>query len=517
MHKTMEKLFHYKNPIIPGFHPDPSICRAENRYYLVCSSFQYFPGIPLFESSDLVNWRQIGHVLTRPSQLPLQGADSSGGIYAPTIRFYKGRFYVTATNVSGMGNFIVWTDNIYGEWSDPVSIDQDGIDPSLYFENDDVYFMSNHNEEDGTASIIQCSIDPFTGKKLTESRSIWKGCGGRYLEGPHLYKIGSWYYLMGAEGGTEYGHMEVLSRGVTPYGPFQNAPGNPIVTNRDLGGYPLQGTGHGDLVEDLFGNWWMVLLAFRQTGPYLPFHHLGRETCLIPVHFTEDSWLEAGTEGKVLLDIKTSRPLECSRQTEIFSLTFRNTKPGNEWVWLCNPSLPDYDFSRWESEEPVFRLKGNGYPLSAHGVSPSFLGLRQQEMEGTVQVQVRLSRKGEAGIALYMDDQHHYDFGLKKTDSSLAVIKRRTVGDMTFIQQSETLDPGIEEAVLSVTMTAENYFFTLSAGSRKLSFGQAKTRYLSSEVAGGFTGVMIGLYAFGTEEWAEFSCFEYRPVRSKDF
>ena len=175
----MEKLFHYKNPIIPGFHPDPSICRAENRYYLVCSSFQYFPGIPLFESSDLVNWRQIGHVLTRPSQLPLQGADSSGGIYAPTIRFYKGRFYVTATNVSGMSNFIVWTDNIYGEWSDPVSIDQDGIDPSLYFENDDVYFMSNHNEEDGTASIIQCSIDPFTGKKLTESRSIWKGCGGR--------------------------------------------------------------------------------------------------------------------------------------------------------------------------------------------------------------------------------------------------------------------------------------------------------------------------------------------------
>ena len=193
----------YKNPVIRGFYPDPSICRANGKYYLACSSFQYFPGIPLFESRDLINWTQIGHVLTRESQLPLKGADNTGGIYAPTIRFHNGRFYVTATNVSGMGNFIVHTDDIHGEWSDPVPVDQDGIDPSLYFENDDVYFMSNHGNPNGSASIMQCRIDPDTGRKLDESRPVWNGCGGRYLEGPHLYRINGWYYLLAAEGGTE--------------------------------------------------------------------------------------------------------------------------------------------------------------------------------------------------------------------------------------------------------------------------------------------------------------------------
>lgn len=159
----------YNNPIIPGFYPDPSICKADGRYYMVCSSFQYFPGVPLFESRDLVNWTQIGHVLTRESQLPLKGAGSDGGIYAPTIRFHEGRFYMVTTNISGMGNFYVWTDDIYGEWSEPVKVQQGGIDPSLYFEDGRAYFMSNGDDDQGVSGVTQCEIDIETGEKKSPS------------------------------------------------------------------------------------------------------------------------------------------------------------------------------------------------------------------------------------------------------------------------------------------------------------------------------------------------------------
>lgn len=503
----------YKNPVIRGFFPDPGICRADGIYYLVCSSFQYFPGIPLFESRDLINWTQIGHVLTRKEQLPLKGADNTGGIYAPTIRFHNGRFYVTATNVSGIGNFIVHTDDIHGEWSDPVPVDQDGIDPSLYFEGGDVYFMSNHGNPDGSASIMQCRIDPDTGRKLEESRPVWNGCGGRYLEGPHLYRINGWYYLLAAEGGTEYGHMEVLARGSSPDGPFENSPRIPIVSNRDLGGYPLQGTGHADLIEDAYGNWWMVLLAFRQTGQYLPFHHLGREVCLIPVHFTADGWMNAGTDGKVYLENHLSRPCECSCQYLPESYSFGSTTPGIEWVWLRNPDMSYYDFAGFDKPDPQLRLLTAPYTLSETTHSPAFLGMRQQEMEGDIRVAVKLSGPGEAGISLYMNPDAHYDFALLRENTGTKLILRRVVGDLTDIRE-HPLAPDASEAVLHIRADALKYTFHAETAGGSFSPGTAQTRYLSSEVCCGFTGVVIGLYAYGrTKEQAEFTGFSYCPVR----
>lgn len=215
----------YHNPIIPGFHPDPSTIRVKDTYYLVTSSFNYFPGVPLFESHDLLNWHQIGHVLTRDSQLPLFGSETHLGIYAPTLRYHKGRYYMVTTNLDHGGNFYVWTDDIHGEWSDPIPVDQGGSDPSLYFEGDKTYFMSTGGAADDQKGITQCEIDIATGKKLTPSRVIWTGTGGRFLEGPHLYKKDGWYYLIGSEGGTEYGHMLVSARGKTPNGPFENFPG----------------------------------------------------------------------------------------------------------------------------------------------------------------------------------------------------------------------------------------------------------------------------------------------------
>ena len=183
----------YQNPIIKGFYPDPSVCAANGHFYLVSSSFQFFPGVPLFESDDLVNWTQIGHVLTRKSQVMLEDINSSGGVFAPTIRFYKGRFYMVTNNNTTQENFYVYTDDIHGEWSDPIVVDQGGIDPSLYFEDDRCFFISNGNDENGKGCVMQCEIEVTTGKKLSDSRPIWSGNGGRYLESPHMYKIGESY------------------------------------------------------------------------------------------------------------------------------------------------------------------------------------------------------------------------------------------------------------------------------------------------------------------------------------
>ncbi len=253
----------YQNPVIPGFYPDPSVCRVGEDYYLVTSTFQYFPGVPVFHSRDLVHWRQIGHCLTRASQLPLENASSYGGIYAPTIRYHDGVFYMITTNVNAGKHFIVSTSDPAGEWSEPVWIDQAGIDPSLLFDGDRVYFSWTMR-----GAIYQAELDIGTGKLLTEPRLIWRGTGGRYPEAPHLYKIDGTYYLMVAEGGTENGHMETLARSSSPWGPFEPCPHNPILTHRNRGAHSIQGTGHADVVQAHDGSWWAVFLAFRQVGPY---------------------------------------------------------------------------------------------------------------------------------------------------------------------------------------------------------------------------------------------------------
>ncbi len=172
----------YKNPVLKGFYPDPSVCAANGKYYMVCSSFQYFPGVPVFESADLVNWKQIGHALTRRSQVALEKINSSGGVFAPTIRYNNGRFYMVTTNDTTHKNFYVWTDDIYGKWSEPVEVDRDGIDPSLLFDGGKVYFLSNGTDDYGESGVIQCEINIETGEKLSHAKCIWKGSGGRFLE-----------------------------------------------------------------------------------------------------------------------------------------------------------------------------------------------------------------------------------------------------------------------------------------------------------------------------------------------
>jgi alpha-N-arabinofuranosidase len=285
----------YQNPVLPGFYPDPSVCRVGRDFYLVTSSFAYSPGVPLFHSRDLVHWRQLGHCLSRTSQLPLAGAPSWSGIWAPTLRHRDGVFYLTTTNMSAGGNFIVTARDPRGPWSDPIPVAQPGIDPSIFFDEDGSALFTTSHE-----GALQSRIDLASGKLLSEPKVVWGGTGGQHPEGPHLYRHQGWYYLLLSEGGTEYGHMITMARSKSPWGPFEPCARNPLLTHRSQKS-PIQGIGHADLVDTADGRWFAVALGFRPQG-YPPCYHLGRETFLAPVRWAEDGFPVLGDEGRLSLE-----------------------------------------------------------------------------------------------------------------------------------------------------------------------------------------------------------------------
>lgn len=509
------------NPVIRGFYPDPSVCRANGKYYMVCSSFEYFPGVPLFESEDLINWKQIGHCLTRKTQVDLEGINSSGGVFAPTIRFNDGRFYMVTTNDTYHKNFYVYTDDIYGEWSEPVFVDQDGIDPSLFFEDGKAYFMSNGSDpEDNNGCIFQCEIDIATGKKLTESIPMWKGSGGRYLESPHLYRFGEWYYIMAAEGGTEYGHMVTYARGKSPYGPFVQYPHNPVLTNRNLGGHQstIQGIGHGDLVEDGNGNTFMFCLGFRQTGMWQPFHHLGREVFIVPVHWDEDGWFTAGVDGIVQREMELDVDAELC-QCSSFNGNYNNNYNASfssmdlnslRWCHLREFKKENYKFG-----DGCLSLRGIKTDLSGTG-APTFAGIRQSEFNTELNVNVK-SDALEAGVTFYQCEKHHYDLAVYNNGNKKSVILRLCIGDAVQVVKEQEFGEGIETASLRVVSDNECYKFYAKCSSTEVFMGKAGTKYLSSEVASGFTGTVMAMYAVNGQDnedkWAVFDSFDWKQDR----
>lgn len=487
----------YKNPVLRGFYPDPSVCAANGKYYMVCSTFQYFPGVPVFESDDLVNWKQVGSCLTRKSQVDLEKCGSSAGVFAATIRFSNGRFYMVTTNTSANKNFYVWTDNIYGEWSDPVYVDRDGIDPSLYFENGRTFFISNGTDDFGESGIVQCEIDIGTGKKLSSAKVIWKGSGGRYLESPHLYKIGNYYYLMAAEGGTEYGHMITYARSSDIWGEYVGYEKNPVLTNKNLGGYVIQGVGHGDLIQDKYGDWHIMHLGFRQSGQWSPYHHLGRESFLSPVTFDENGWFTAGSNGVTVEEFETKGDFSQQRKN---LYTFDNTAWKFDWCYLRHPSCENYELC---DDRAV--LRGTDITLD-EADSPTFIGIRQIDFDAVISVDVSVTG-GIGGISLYMDENHHYDLYAKQTENGLTAVEKLNIGDIKSVEHTAELSS--DKVRLIVKADNFNYHFYISENKGdEIYLGSAQTRYLSTEVASGFTGVVIGLFAVGDGCKAEFTNFK---------
>lgn len=501
-------MVNYVNPVIPGFHPDPSICRLGKDYFLVNSSFEFFPAIPLFHSRDLIHWEQIGHVLTRRSQADLEDVNASKGIWAPTIRKNNGRFYVSATNMSHGGNFFVYTDDIYGEWSDPIWVKQGGIDPSLFFDDDGQVYFSSTYDMPGSQAIGQSAIDISTGRLLTETKIIWNGSGGKYPEGPHIYKKDGWYYLLAAEGGTEYGHMITIARSRSPWGPFTSCPDNPVLTHRDTMLDQFQAVGHGDMVVTQEGDWWIVFHGIRTTQYML--HHLGRETMISPMEWNEKGWPVINKGRIIAPEMYAERiPGDNGNEQEMRDNTGGIRQEQMKWNFIKNPDPDSYVFLE---NQRRLRLLGADVTLNDTG-SPTFIGRRQEHfyIRARVKMKFRPQREDEyAGITVYHTNEHHYDLGLVCHEGKLSLMLRKHAGDM---ETKEFFDLyGCDgECMLEIESDKLEYRFMAGTDEKRMKcFGRGRTQMISTEcMVMTFTGCYIGIFAekaeavFGEMEYTE--------------
>lgn len=496
----------YRNPVISGFYPDPSVCRVGNDYYLVNSTFHFFPGVPIFHSNDLIHWTQIGNCLSRESQLNLKNTYPSGGIYAPTIRYHEGVFYMITTNVSDKGNFLVSTTDPRGEWSEPVWLKQGGIDPSLYFEDGKCYMTSIPG-----SGISICEIDPKSGEQLTETKKIWNGTGGRYPEGPHIYKKDGWYYLLIAEGGTEYGHKVTIARSRDIYGPYEGNPANPIMTHANMNGQnnPIQGIGHADFIEAHDGSWWVVCLAFR---PQSGLHHLlGRETFLAPMTWEKNAWPVVNGDGTLYLEMNVPTLPQVAQKEVPTKTIFKGKALGPEWNYVYNPVAENYTLTK---RPGYLRLTPTTISLDRWG-TPTFVGRRQQHIDCVATTSLELTNCAEgdeAGLTVYRTHEYHYDLSLRQlNDGKQAVALYFRMGNLGHTEKEIVVPQG--KVYLQVRADKDDYAFYYSTDNNTFDLlGKINTRFISTETAGGFTGTYFGLYASSTKETqgaADFEWFDY--------
>ncbi|KRE98517.1 arabinofuranosidase [Paenibacillus sp. Soil766] len=515
----------FRNPILPGFYPDPSICRVGEDYYMVTSTFEYFPGVPIFHSKDLVNWRQIGHVLDRPSQLNLDGTPASRGIYAPTIRYHEGIFYMITTFVeSATGarkNFFVTAADPAGDWSEPYWLnDAPGIDPSLFFDDDGkVYYTGNRVPPEGQQypkhmeiwlQELDLETKQLTGPKL----SLWDGALKQIhaQEGPHLYKINGYYYLVIAEGGTGFTHSVTIARSSSLAGPYENCKMNPILTHRHLGSqYGIVNVGHADLVETQHGEWWMVCLASRPYGG--PYRNMGRETFLVPVAW-ENGW-PVVNPGRGIIEWEMPSPNLPEKRWPSLPVCDHFDAPVLEerWNFIRTPRGQFWNLT----ENPGhLRLKLKPESMTQE-VNPSFVGRRQQHISYAVRTAMAFTPKGTTETAGFVALQNHnfqYRFECAMLSSGKAVVR-------VICREN-----GIETELGSKVIEAGKMFLKLEAIGQSLRFDVAKEAeqwetvveqadgtVLSTDKAGGFVGAYIGLFASGNGEassnYADFDYFEY--------
>lgn len=515
-----------RNPILSGCYPDPSICRAGDDFYLVTSTFEYFPGLPIFHSRDLVNWRQVGHALDRESQLPLEGVRSSGGLYAPTIRYANGVFYIINTLVDGLsqsGNFIVTATDPAGPWSEPYWLDgADGIDPSLFFDIDGRTWyvgsrMALESRFEGHTEIWLQELDLQAMRLIGEPIVLWDGAlkGARWAEAPHIYRAGEYYYLLIAEGGTAQHHAVTVARSKKISGPYEANPGNPILTHRHLGlDYPIVGTGHADLVDTPSGEWWAVLLAMRPYGGY--YYNLGRETFLVPVRWEEDWPVFSPGIGRVEFEYPAPnlaqqtwpQPPACDN-FDSDSLAFH---------WNALRTSPERFASL--SERPGFlRLRLQPEQL-AENASPSFIGRRQQHICFYAQTEFEFVPRAQnecAGIALTQSPDFHYLLVVTLDDEPVLQLIKRAAGVDEILARAPVSIPRIR---LKVEAREQSYSFYYAdeAGNWQTLHEGADGRILSTPIAGGFLGAYLGMYASSNGQpsgnQADFDWFEYAELQA---
>lgn len=485
----------YKNPIIGGFNPDPSICRVGEDYYLVTSTFEYFPGIPVYHSKDLINWEIIGHCINRLSQLDFEGVRASGGIWAPTIRYYNGKFYVTAT-FSEHGNFVVQTDNPSGEWSDPVWVEMDGIDPSMFFEDGKMYYCANDCGSRGGngEGISIAQINPDTGKVIGEIKRIWEGTGGGFLEAPHIYHIGDWYYLFAAEGGTNLNHMETAARSRELFGKYESCPFNPILTNRHDTSKQITCAGHADLVDDINGNWWIVHLGIRPAVKGKS--TIGRETFLMPVEWV-DEWPVVSDNRKSKIIVEAPITAEQKIVNE-WSADFEKDNLELEWLHLRNVYSENYIL-----KDGQLHLTPTTVKLSDEKYSPTFIAVRQPDVRYVIETEIEFEPAetgDEAGLTAYIDPLHFYRIcKCRKADGNYITVER--VAD-DFVQTAFKIKSEGGRLKLSIETADDKYIFSYCENGGELKkVCELSAKFLTCEMADRcFTGGVIGVYAQADKE-----------------
>jgi xylan 1,4-beta-xylosidase len=482
----------YPNPLIPGFNPDPSIVRVGDDYYLATSTFEYWPGIPVYHSKDLIDWTLIGHVADRVGQLA-PNVPTNLGVWAPTIRHRDGVFYVVVSDAMGRGTLIFTATNPAGPWSDGTVTNMEGIDPDLAWDENGTAYMTFSGlilsgEAMGThLGIQQARIDIATGQLLEEPRSIWSGVGGMFPEAPHMYQIGEYWYLMIAEGGTERGHAVSVARGRSIEGPFEAAPHTPILTARGTS-RPVQNTGHADLFETPDGGWAMVLLGVRTRGMTRQFSSLGRETFISEITW-KDGWPFA---EEVHLNDLVAPP--------VFHDDFSSPELNLEWVSLRQ--LPT-DVVERASDGVV--LTGNGQGLG--DMTPAWIGRRQRRLEGIVYADVTVT--GVGGLTLRYDEAAHYDIEIRDGELLARFNVSTIVHEVPAVDFSLTAASQASGSVrLFIEYKPAGQAFTIEGQSSdfidlgwvdldgiKHVVATFDGRFLSNEVTTSFTGRVVGVYS----------------------
>ncbi len=530
-----------KNPILPGCYPDPSICRVEDDFYLVTSSFSFFPGVPIFHSTDLVHWQQIGHVLDRASQLPLNPGYISGGIYAPTIRYHKGTFYMITTNASYGGNFIVTAESPSGPWSEPHWLENaEGIDPSLFWDDDGrAYYAGNTVNSDNKPMIWISEIDLKEFRLAGEKKHVWGGAlkNCSCPESPHMYKKDGWYYLMISEGGTEFYHAVAIARSRSIFGPYEGCPGNPILTHRHLGMYyPICNIGHADLVELKDGSWYMVMLGSRIYGGY--HKNMGRETFIAPVIWENDWPVVSPGAGRVegsypapnLPEMPvTSPPVrdDFDKETLDFQWNFLGT-PVNEVYKLEGSNLKLRAIDKSICPQDGEALGETFKPVQAL----SFVGRRQQHMGYTVRACMAFTPGAEresAGLIILQNSYHSIraEIIMENGRRMLRVVKGYIQLEPRLLHSYPPETSEYRQEIcgqtewnyerVTLVLRAENqsnsFYAADDTGREHIIAENIDGGFLGSETSGGFIGAYIGMFASGngrdTGNYAEFDWFEY--------
>ncbi|MGL3149524.1 family 43 glycosylhydrolase [Microbacterium sp. A82] len=513
-----------QNPILPGCFPDPTICRVGEEYFLVTSTFEYQPGLPVQRSRDLVSWELIGHVIDRPGMLDMDGVRSSGGLYAPTLRFHDGLFWLVCTLVgqndgSPGGNFVVTATDPAGPWSDPVWLDVDGIDPSIFFDDDGRIWMHGtrlaaepqwHHQTE----VWLRELDRESMTLVGEEHILWHGAvlGAVWAEGPHLYKIDGTYYLLASEAGTEFHHALSVARAETVTGPYIGNRGNPVLTHRHLGrGSDIVGVGHADLVQAIDGSWWSVLLAMRPYGGY--HYNLGRECFLVPVSW-EDGWpVFAPGQGRVPWSVDV--PFASEQTRGVMQGAASGVVAADDPRWTSARALP----------AQIAHPEGDGWELPLRTSTPvdatvsAFLGVRQQHRDVDVVTTLSSDLRGgeEVGLIVRQSENDQVRMSLSAVAHGTRVaVMHRQAGAETLL--GETIVDASPSAGLDLTLSVreQEYAFAVTVPSGEVvAVAVADGRTLDTVATGGFLGLWFGVY--GTSNGAMTSTvlnvrrFEYTP------